>query len=88
MSHSKTYTEMVQELVNSGATTVEQIHLAIAGMPFGILERVQGLEQLAKTSREIQQQVIGHVYDTIRGINNEVHRFANELIGDTSTPSK
>jgi hypothetical protein len=70
--------DMIQEAVDRGATSVEQIHQSIADLPFEVLERLELLEPEGLELRDAQTRTIGAVYDAIRRINREV----GELISD------
>lgn len=72
--------ELVRDAVDRGATTVEEIHKAIADLPLEVLEQIEGLEKPARRVREIQEQSIGAVYDLIRTINRKVGALADDLI--------
>lgn len=72
--------DLVQEAVNKGATTVEQIHQTIAAMPLDALEKRGLLDEKAASLREAQASTIGAVYDAIRRINQEVGDLATGLI--------
>lgn len=73
--------DLVQEVVDKGATTVEDVHKAIAALPLDVLESVEGLEETAGSVKEIQQKSIGGVYDIIRRVNDKVAEIAEEIIG-------
>ncbi|MFX4324677.1 hypothetical protein ABTA53_18870, partial [Acinetobacter baumannii] len=70
----------IQEAVDKGATTVEQIHQSIAAMPLDALEKRGLLEGKASQVRETQAATIGAVYDAIRKVNQEVGDLASGLI--------
>lgn len=72
--------DLVQEAVNKGATTVEQIHQAIAAMPLEALEKRGLLDDKAAAVKEAQANTIGAVYDAIRKVNQEVGDLASGLI--------
>lgn len=72
--------DLVQEAVDKGATTVEQIHQAIAAMPLEALERRGLLEDKATAAKETQAATIGAVYGAIRRVNQEVGDLASGLI--------
>jgi len=69
--------DLVQEAVDKGATTVEQIHQTIAAMPLDALEK-RGL--IDEKTREAQAATIGAVYDAIRRVNQEIGDLASGLI--------
>ncbi|MGH8530982.1 MAG: hypothetical protein ACRETN_14245 [Nevskiales bacterium] len=70
LSRLEAIKDLVQEAIDKGATSVEQIHRAIADLPFAALER-GGLLREPKP-REVVGQSIGVVYDAIRRVNSEV----------------
>jgi hypothetical protein len=70
--------DLVQEAVDRGAASVEQIHQSIADLPFEALERMGLLEGDTNELREAKTRTIGFVYDAIRRINQEV----GELLSD------
>lgn len=70
--------DFIQEAVDRGATSVEQIHQHIAALPFEALEKSGLLEDDKLQLREKQRRSIGMVYDAIRRINREV----GQLISD------
>lgn len=72
--------DLVQEAVDKGATTVEQIHQTIAAMPLEALERRGLLEGKATEVKETQAATIGAVYDAIRRVNQEIGDLASGLI--------
>ena len=72
--------DLVQEQIDRGATSVEEIHLQIAALPLDVLERLDVFEKTAKNVRKIQATSIGAVYDVIRNVNHEVNRLANGLL--------
>ena len=80
MGNLRKLKDLVQELVEKGATSVEEVHKSIAALPLEVLESIEGLEEPAKGIKEIQQKTIGGVYDIIRQVNTKVSEIAEELI--------
>jgi hypothetical protein len=72
--------DMIQEVIDKGATSVEQIHKAIAAMPLEALEKIEPLGPTAQTTRKIQENTIGSVYEIIRKVNKEVGALAEDLL--------
>jgi polyhydroxyalkanoate synthesis regulator phasin len=70
--------DLIQEAVDKGATSVEQVHQYIADLPFEALERTGLLEDDRFQLREKKRRSIGMVYDAIRGINRQI----GQLISD------
>ncbi len=79
-SHKKTLIGLVQDEIEKGATTVEEIHKAIADLPLKMLEGSHLLKGPAKRVREVQDRAIGAIYDLIREITHRVGHFASELV--------
>jgi hypothetical protein len=80
MGNLRKLKDLVQELVEKGATSVEEVHKSIAALPLEVLESIEGLEEPAKGIKEIQQKTIGGVYDIIRQVNTKVAEIAEEII--------
>ncbi|MGH0037285.1 MAG: hypothetical protein ACQGVK_19845 [Myxococcota bacterium] len=78
--------EWIEESVDKGATSVEEIHRAIADLPIGVLERLGLFEASARDVRRIQGTSIGAIYDVIRKVNHEVSRLAGELLDSERRP--
>lgn len=72
--------DLIQEAVDKGATTVEQIHQTIAAMPLDALEKRGLLDDKAASLKETHAVTIGAVYDTIRRVNKEIGDLASGLI--------
>lgn len=72
--------DLVQEAVDKGATTVEQIHQTIAAMPMEALEKRGLLDDKATAIKDVHASTIGSVYDAIRKVNKEVGDLASSLI--------
>ncbi len=70
--------DLIQQAVDRGATSVEQVHQTIAALPFDALERLGVLEDKSRTLRDAHGRTIGMVYNAIRTINREI----GELLSD------
>ena len=70
--------DMIQEAVDDGATTVEDVHQHIASLPFDALEKLGLFEEQAASLKDKQRKTIGMVYDTIRRINNDIGSLISE----------
>ena len=76
MSEPKTLTELIEDAVDQGATSVEQIHRQIAELPLSALERAGLFLRTVGDVRSLQDASIGAVYDVIRNVNHEVTKLA------------
>jgi hypothetical protein len=73
-------TGFIQDAIDMGATTVEDIHRAIASLPFRVLEEVGFLERPAAELRRVQDRSIGSIYHLVREINHQVNNLAGDLL--------
>jgi hypothetical protein len=72
--------DLVQDLIDRGATSVEEVHRQIADMPFDAIERIDVVAPTAKSVRNVHDRTVGSVYDLIRKVNAEVGRIAEDLL--------
>jgi hypothetical protein len=72
----ETVKDLVQETIERGVASVEQIHRATAGLPFEILATLGVPDPLRL--RERQERVIGAVYGAVR----ETNRHVGTLLSD------
>jgi hypothetical protein len=83
--------DFVQEAVDKGATSVEQVHQYIAGLPFDALEQSGLLQDDKLQLRDKQRRTIGMVYDAIRSINREIGQLISdqfETLEDSSLAAR
>jgi histone H3/H4 len=83
-SEGKALARFVQDAIDKGATTVEDIHKAIADLPLSILEESELLKGPAKEVRRVQDHTIGAIYDVIREINQQVGTLASTLLAEAA----
>lgn len=72
--------DALQQAVERGTTSIEQIHQTIADLPFEALERSGLLTEDKWGLREKKTRSIGLVYDAIRRINHEVGELVSDQI--------
>lgn len=70
--------DFIQEAVDRGATSVEQIHQYIADLPFEALDKAGLLEHDKLRLRDKQRRSIGMVYEAIRRINREIGQLVSD----------
>lgn len=85
-AEAKRLVDLVQREVEDGATSVEQIHKAIANLPLEVLDRLDIFEEASKGARKVQEATIGAMYDVIRKVNEEVGKLAKELLTGRPPP--
>ena len=76
--------KLIQDSIDKGATTVEEIHKSIADLPLKILEGSELLKGPAKQVRHLRDHRIGALYDVIRKVNEEVGTLASELLAEAA----
>jgi hypothetical protein len=80
-TQAKRIADLVQEAIDDGATTVEEIHKRIAAVPITALERTDLFgKKTLQDVRRIQDASLGAVYDAIRDVNREVGKLAKQLL--------
>ena len=77
--------ELVQEAIDNGATSVEEIHKTLANKPFEILEKINISGGVVEKLQDFQNQTIGNVYDLIRTVNNKIGEIASDLLSKIET---
>jgi len=85
MSDEKALSELVEDVVDRGANTVEEIHRAIADMPLQVLDDLGLLEGATDEVRRIQDVSIGAIYGLVRDVNHKVARLAGEVLEERSS---
>ncbi len=88
MGTAKELKDLVQQAIDKGATTVEDVHQAIARMPIDVLERISPQLSLAKTVGDMQKMTIGTVYDAIRLVNKTAGDIADQLLAAGKKPAQ
>ncbi|HMV41578.1 MAG TPA: hypothetical protein PK079_07300 [Leptospiraceae bacterium] len=83
-------TKAVQDAIDKGATSVEQVHRQIANMPLDFLSKIEQLEGPVSQAREFQDKTIGSIYEAIHNINAKASEIATDLLskinsGNTTT---
>ena len=71
--------DLIQEAVDKGATSVEQIHKTIAELPLSALEKRGLLGEEGSKALGALDASIGTVYEAIRSVNREIGELASGL---------
>ncbi|HEX2574750.1 MAG TPA: hypothetical protein VHK88_00285 [Aquihabitans sp.] len=71
---------LVEEAIDHGAASVEEIHRAIASAPLQALQGIEALSGPAAAAQDLTERSIGAVYDTIRRVNEQVGVYAEQLL--------
>lgn len=71
---------LVEDAVDEGATSVEEIHRAVAAAPLEVLAQVEPLADVATSAQDLTSRSIGAIYDTIRRVNEQVGVLAEQVL--------
>jgi hypothetical protein len=80
--------KLIQDAIDKGARTIEEIHKSIADLPLSMFEGSQLLREPAKKMVRVQDHTIGAIYDLIRDINRRVGTLASELLTDAANATR
>lgn len=72
--------DLVEDAIDHGASTVEEVHQRIAALPFEQLERIAAIEGFVGKARDLHDETVGTVYDTIREVNSRAGELADEAL--------
>ncbi len=72
--------DLVEDAIDHGATTVEEVHQRVAALPFDQLEKIAAIEGMVGKARDLHDETVGTVYDTIREVNARVGELADEAL--------
>ncbi len=84
-SDKQEISKLIEEAVDKGATTAEEIHRSIAELPITVLERLGFGEKPSHEVRLIQDTTIGAIYNMVRDINHNVAELANDILEKVET---
>jgi len=71
--------DMVQDAIENGASTVEEVHRTIAEVPIDQLERSGLLDPEAADEKKAQHhRTVGTVYNAIRDVNRKAGEMASD----------
>ncbi len=76
----KNLKDFVQNAIDKGANSVEDIHKKIAGLPLDFIAKIEPLHEQAEQVKELQENTIGSIYETIRLVNEKGGQYAEELL--------
>jgi hypothetical protein len=73
-------TELIEEAVDKGTTTVEEIHKSIAALPLKLMEESELLRKPAHEVRRLQDRAIGAIYEVVRDANRRIAKLVSDLL--------
>jgi hypothetical protein len=80
MTEREGLTGFVEDAVDHGTTTAEEIHQEIAALPVTLLEGLGLAGDTLTEFRRVQTDSITAVYALIRSVNHKVAGFARDLL--------
>jgi hypothetical protein len=87
VSDQQKLARLVEEAIDKGANTAEEIHRAVMDMPVNALESL-GLATTANAVKKVQDSSIGALYELIREINHSVAGLAKDLLKQRESAKK
>jgi len=78
---------LVEDVIDKGANTAEEINRAILELPVTVLENL-GLGDTASHVKKVQDSTIGAIYTLIRDINHKVADLAEDLLEQKKAAKK
>ncbi len=78
---------LVEDVIDKGANTAEEINRAILDLPVTVLENL-GLGDTASQVKKVQDSTIGAIYTLIRDINHKVADLADDLLEQKKSTRK
>ena len=79
VERDQTLTRLVEEVIDKGANTAEEINRAVLDLPISVLDSL-GLEDTATGVKKVQDSSIGAIYTLIHEINHKVADMATDLL--------
>lgn len=86
-SENQKLAQLVEEVIDKGANTAEEIHRAVMDMPVTVLESL-GLASTAKKVKKVQNSSIGALYELIHEINHQVAGLTKDLLKQRKATKK
>ena len=80
MSRIKSLKDAVQQAIDHGARTAEEVYLRVSRLPFDQLERIAAIEGVVKKARGRHDQSVARRYQTIRAINKRIGTLADQAL--------
>lgn len=78
---------LVEDVIDKGANTAEEINRAILDLPITMLESL-GLGDTAQHVKKVQDSSIGAIYMLIRDINHKVADLSEDLLQQKKATKK
>lgn len=82
MGKLKSFQAQVQDAVEKGIATFEEQHKALADKSFDYVEKIENEAKSysVKSVREMHNEAVNSIYETIRTFNQRVNDFASDVL--------
>ena len=80
-------TRLIEEAIDKGADTAEEINRAILDLPITVLDSL-GMENTSNEVKKVQDGTIGAIYQLVHDINHKVADLATELLEQRKSNEK
>lgn len=80
MSRIKSLKDAVEQAIDNGARSVEDVYLRVSRLPFEQLERIAVLEGVVRQARGRHDRSVARLYVTIRAINRRIGKLADQAL--------
>ena len=77
---TKTATTVVQDAIDRGVATAEEVHKSLANLPFEALEGSALLRGPAREVKRVHDRTVGAIYSLIRRTNQQVGTLASGFL--------
>ena len=72
--------DVVESAIEKSSKSIEEVHLAISRLPLKYLGKVKKIKEETKDVEEVQEKLIGHVYDLIRSVNTKLSDVSKDVV--------
>ena len=79
---------LIQEAIDKGATTAEEIHRAIAELPLTVLDNMGIAPETTENVKKLSDASIGAIYQLVHDINHQVTDLADDFIQKAAKQNK
>lgn len=84
----ETVAKLLQEAVDKGATTAEEIHRSIADLPLKVLDNMGIAQETTENVKKLSDASIGAIYQLVHDINHQVTDLADDFIKKAAKQKK
>lgn len=83
--NKKEIASLIENAIDRGTDTAEQIHRSVSDFSTSVLEGVGFGDKSSQELRQIQESSIGAIYNLVRDINHSVSDLARDIVEKIDT---